>query len=286
MEDSYKYLSEIDDYLGLKVITCGYQHVGVGEPYPKKEHPKSHYFYWEKGRRLAGCYLIYIPTGRGSIDTQNMHRNILPGDVIKLYPGEWHRYRPDVKSGWEEYWIGFEGSAFDEYLSKSLFAEEKSSIVNIGHHDDFIYLFNQAITISRKYSSAFNKLLTGIVFQLVGYLDTPVYHPIPGKKDNYVYEHTLSKIRQELKEGIDFHDLAKQLGMSYSHFRKLFKARSGFSPQDFLINERLEYAKRLIKSSDLNIKEIALKCGFNSIYYFSRLFKERTGYSPKYYRNY
>ncbi len=284
MEDSYKYLSDLNDYLGLRVITCGYQHVSVGEEYPKNDHPQSHVLDWEQGRKLRGCYILYIPTGRGIIETEHMKKNILPGDVIKLFPDEWHRYRPDPQVGWEEYWIGFEGKAYDEYLSKNLFEEARTSIINIGHHDDFINLFNQAITISKKYSGGFTKLLTGIIFQLVGYLDTPSHHPIPGKKGDYVFEIALSKVRQELKEGIDFHQVAQQSGMSYSHFRKLFKSKTGLSPQDFLINERLEYAKRLLKSSDLNIREIAIKCGFNSIYYFSRLFKERVGQAPKYYR--
>ena len=64
----------------------------------------------------------------------------------------------------------------------------------------------------------------------------------------------------------------------------LFREKSGLPPNKFLACERINYAKRLLYSSDLTIKEIAEKCGFQSVYYFSRLFKAGEGISPGQYR--
>ena len=289
MENYFKYLKYFhDNSWGLKIITCGYYHGGGGDKYPSKGHPDSHDLNWEKGRELKGCYLVYIPTGRGEFETKNSKVNILPGDVIKLYPEDWHRYRPDVKVGWEEYWIGFEGPASEDFLLKSLFPENKSEVGNIGHHDEVIYLFNQALNITRKNSPGFAQIITGIVFQLVAYIINPGYQALAGKKADYIYEESVSIIRQHIKNGVDFQKMAANCGLSYSHFRKLFKEKTGFSPQQFLINERLGYARRLLSSTDLTIEEISEKCGFQSAFYFSNIFKKKTGYSPgklRYIRN-
>ena len=289
MENYFRYFKYFNDKSwGLRIITCGYYHGGSGAEYPSEGHPESHDLKWEKGRKLKGCYLVYIPTGRGEFETENSKATILPGDVIKLYPEDWHRYRPDVRVGWEEYWIGFEGPALEDFLLKSLFPEAKSEVSNIGHHDEVIYLFNQSLNITRKNSPGFTQIITGIVFQLVAYIMYPSYQASAGKKADYIYEESVSIIRQHIKDGVDFQKMAANCGLSYSHFRKLFKKKTGFPPQQFLINERLSYAKRLLSSTDLTVEEISEKCGFQSAFYFSNLFKKKTGYAPgklKYNRN-
>ncbi|WP_215223928.1 AraC family transcriptional regulator [Echinicola shivajiensis] len=282
MNNYFKYLSKLNDKSwGINIITCGHYYGEKGNSYPPLGHPKSHSFSWEEGRELDGCYLIYIPTGNGELETKNIKRKILPGDIMKIYPNEWHRYRPDKEVGWEEYWIGFKGDALEKYLLSSLFPNNTSEVANIGHHDEVIYLFNQALTLATKNTSGFTKILTGIVFQLVAYIEHPGYQALPGKKEDYICEEVISLIRQHFRKGIDFQHLAGNYGISYSHFRRLFREKVGLAPQQFLINERINYAKRLLSTTNLTVEEISEKCGFQSVFYFSKLFKKKAGYSPK-----
>jgi AraC-like DNA-binding protein len=67
------------------------------------------------------------------------------------------------------------------------------------------------------------------------------------------------------------------------HFRRRFKAQTGTTPTAYLINLRIEHAKKLLAQKNkmnFSIKEVAHLCGFSDPYYFSRLFKEKTGSSP------
>ena len=59
----------------------------------------------------------------------------------------------------------------------------------------------------------------------------------------------------------------------------------GVSPKADLINMRLESAKRLLLYTTLSVDEIALQCGFGSIYHFSKIFKSIIGVSPSIYRH-
>lgn len=80
-------------------------------------------------------------------------------------------------------------------------------------------------------------------------------------------------------------DAARESAYSYEHLRRLFKAATGASPQEFLNNLRIEYACRLLHSGGdpLPIAEVAYACGFADPLYFSRYFRLKTGMSPRQY---
>jgi AraC-like DNA-binding protein len=78
--------------------------------------------------------------------------------------------------------------------------------------------------------------------------------------------------------------LAHQAGYSPDHFMRTFKKIMGCSPQQFLVNTRVNNAKLLLLQSGLSIKEIAAQLGYTNAYFFSRQFKAFTGYSPTGYR--
>lgn len=80
-------------------------------------------------------------------------------------------------------------------------------------------------------------------------------------------------------------DLAELVGMSQFHFGRLFKQSLGLSPYQYLLQQRVERAKQLLKhTADKSIVEIALECGFNSHSHFGRKFRQLTGITPKAYR--
>jgi AraC-like DNA-binding protein len=77
--------------------------------------------------------------------------------------------------------------------------------------------------------------------------------------------------------------LSKNTNYTSDHFRRLFKNETGKTPTAYLIDLRMEHARKLLEKKDeisFSIKDIALLCGFSDPYYFSRLFKEKTGMSP------
>jgi AraC-like DNA-binding protein len=286
MESIFRYFSSPESkQWGITVQTCGHQVTLPGQPYPPQKHPASHAFEWTKGRKLKDIHILYVVTGSGDIETAKQKRRIRPGDIILLYPNEWHRYRPDRGTGWEEYWIGFNGPQVDEYLLPELFHEPTTTIKNIVYHDEVIYLFQQSLSLAQRKTIAFQKILTGIIWQLAGYIATPLVKPSPGATAQHLADDTLEYIRLNLKQGVDFHKRAETVGMSYSHFRKLIREKTGHPPQQLLIQERVRLAERLLQSTALTINEIATATGFESVYYFSACFKDKTGQTPSSWRN-
>lgn len=91
-------------------------------------------------------------------------------------------------------------------------------------------------------------------------------------------------IHAHLDQEIKLADLANVAGISQFHFSRLFKQSMGISPHQYLIQQRVERAKQLLKSSKLAIAEIALQCGFNSQSHLGKSFREATGMTPNDYR--
>jgi len=77
---------------------------------------------------------------------------------------------------------------------------------------------------------------------------------------------------------------AAHVDLRPSQFRKVFRDETGFTPQEYLTQIRLQKAKALLADRRLTVTEIALKTGFNSGQYFSTAFKKLTGFSPNAYR--
>lgn len=94
----------------------------------------------------------------------------------------------------------------------------------------------------------------------------------------------LEYINEHLDKDLKLADLAALAGMSQFHFGRLFKQSVGLSPYQYLLQQRVERAKQLLKQTDRLILDIALECGFNSHSHLSQQFRQLTGMTPKTYR--
>lgn len=91
-------------------------------------------------------------------------------------------------------------------------------------------------------------------------------------------------IQAHLGENLSLSEVANELGMSQYYFCRLFKQSTGVSPHQYLIRQRVEQAKRLLKNPELSITWIALECGFANQSHFARCFRQCTGLNPNQFR--
>ncbi|MEI7025841.1 AraC family transcriptional regulator [Paenibacillus sp. y28] len=86
---------------------------------------------------------------------------------------------------------------------------------------------------------------------------------------------------QHYQEPLTLEGLAQMAGLSVSHYSRLFKKYSGYSPIDYLTHLRMDRAKELLALSDYKLKFIAHSVGYGDELYFSRMFKKVVGVSPR-----
>ena len=82
------------------------------------------------------------------------------------------------------------------------------------------------------------------------------------------------------------HDLCRMTGYSESHLRRLFVKNFGMSPQNYIVEKRIDMAKEmLLDIPEKTVDEIADLLGISSTSYFCKLFRSKTGMSPMEYKH-
>ncbi|MDJ0659499.1 MAG: AraC family transcriptional regulator [Crocosphaera sp.] len=113
---------------------------------------------------------------------------------------------------------------------------------------------------------------------------TPVLPIYRGGLSPHQLSQIFDYIDAHLDQNLKLENLAKLLGVSQFHFSRSFKQSVGLSPYQYLIEQRIERAKQLLKKTNQSILDIALDCGYNSHSHLSKQFRKVTGMTPKAYR--
>ncbi len=280
--------SERDQLWGLTVTTIGYEEIGPNDPYPTRGHADGYYFDLQKGRILPEYQLLYIIEGEGVFHSQTVpEAHLKEGDFFMLFPGEWHSYHPTPPHGWKKYWIGFQGRNIDDRVRAGFLSPTKP-IYHVGFNDDIVRLYRSAFEMAHAEEAYSQQVMAGVVNLLIGMMYSKERNrELKNRNQAHVdmINRARLRIREELESSLTIQQVAEDLGMSYSNFRKLFKEHTGLSPATYQQDLRLQRAKELLTTTDMSIKEIAYRLNFDSPDYFSSKFKIKTGRKPSDLRN-
>ncbi|MFI4913276.1 MAG: helix-turn-helix domain-containing protein [Sedimentisphaeraceae bacterium JB056] len=287
VETSFRYFpcNPAMERWGINVISCGYGKIPPNHKYPPVIHPEDHNFSWEKGRILNSYCFVYIANGSGVFESFTTDPvKIEGGSIILLRPGLWHRYKPDKSSGWEEYWLEFSGDVAERLIRQSPLSERRG-VIRVKNISRLTDAFIESMHIADNEPGGFEYFLSrqaiDIIVTLISELD-----PVNLDTDKAGAIRNAKQILiSNPSASIDLNQLAADVGMSYSSFRKTFKSVTGLTPYQYRLNFVLHLCQKLLVSSDLKVGQISDRMGFSSVYYFSKLFRKKTGLSPIEYRN-
>ena len=94
-------------------------------------------------------------------------------------------------------------------------------------------------------------------------------------------QQVLDYIQTHLDRELSLAELAEVINVSSTYFASLFKQAMGISPHQYVIKQRVERAKVMLKKTDFAIADIALQVGFSSQSHLTQQFKRITGMTPK-----
>lgn len=270
---------------GVFASGVGFTRIRPGSRYPPEVHPHAHHFSWESGRVLDEYQLVYISHGGGFFESKESGpQAIAAGTLFMIFPGVWHRYRPDPASGWVEHWIELQGEVMQRFRRARLIDPQKPCVV-AQPHSEIHSLFEQCHYLAQATPPAYSSLLAVTGLQIVARALS--LSEASNRHENRTDE-AVRKAQAVLAEAamrsVSLEALAAELGLSYSSFRRLFKAQTGHSPKQYHLRLRLGRVKELLRGSDKTIAEIADLLGFDSPYHLSSQFKRFTSLSPKNWR--
>ena len=271
---------------GVTINTVGFQCIQPDSKYPLIEHPKDYFFNTEKGRVLSEYQLVYITQGTGTLLTNTSERMpISVGQLIINFPGQWHTYFPSKSHGWNEYYIGFSGHIIDDLIKNSFLSKEKN-VIELGLNDELVRLFKSAITVAKNDKECSQQHLMGIVMHMIGLIlyeagnmrtKAEKSHELVSYAKIIMHENILGKIYPE--------EIAAELNINYTTFRKMFKQQTGYPPAKYFQELKFQKAKQLLLETTCSVKEIAYALKFYSAEAFETSFRKKTGVTPTKYRN-
>jgi AraC-like DNA-binding protein len=287
LNSNYLISSEEDELWGLTVTTVGQQKISENQAYPPTNHPNGYFFNVDKGRVLNEYQLLYITNGNGVFTYGNNKQSCLitEGKMFFLMPGIWHSYKPIENTGWNEYWIGFNGDIIERIVEKGFFIN-RAPVFSIGLNEPIVDLYIKAIDIANEERAGYQQALAGIVMHILGlmfYRDKTRDF----EDENLILKINKAKIimRESIYTALTAEDIAKQLNVGYSGFRRAFKELTGNSPSQYMLELKLNEAKLQLSTTTLSIKEISYNLNFENPDYFPIFFKKRTGMTPIEYRS-
>jgi len=239
------------------------------------------------GRVLNVYALVLVQKGCGLLVSQDGKTTKLKeGDVLMVVPGWWHLYNPDKKAGWTTSWVIFDGP-----VAETLEAEGEivsgviaSDIGEIGLKSLGAIIDGMvSLVLDRSETLYLHARLAAEMLSLLARIFDWRGQQSYGGSCLQVDE-AIHYVEAHFSEEIDFDVLRDRLGMSPTHFRRLFKKATGEGPQTYQKRLRVRLAKELLRHTQISISEVAMRVGYPKNAYFSRVFSQRVGMSPSVWR--
>ncbi len=200
-----------------------------------------------------------VSEGKGRVLTDGRCYEVGPGEAFLILPDQVVTYSADQEDPWVYSWIGFDGALANRFselpvvfpLSASWIRE----MLDISSEDMRECLISSVLL--RMYASLFG-----------------------GKtvKNEYVKE-VRDYIRALYMQDLHVEEIAGKMNLNRRYLSRLFKEKTGSTIQAFLIEVRMEEARRLL-SSGKTVGEAAVLCGYQDQFNFSKIFKRKYGVSP------
>jgi AraC-like DNA-binding protein len=183
----------------------------------------------------------------------------------------WHRYKP-LQDGWKEHYVGFNGH-FANHIFKNDFFLSNPPIIQVGFNERLLQSFQEIFNHVSTEKAGYQQICSGlIIYLLSSILSIKKNENFEGKLIEQTIQRACLFIRENIDQNINIQQLARDLNIDYSLFRRMFKVYTGISPGQYHLSLRIRQAKDFLINTDLSIKEISYRLGFDSIFYFSRVF--------------
>ena len=231
-----------------------------------------------KRRKLGSYALVYVQSGSGTYEDPQQTLEVNAGDLILLRPEVEHRYKPNEKTIWNEYFMLFEGPLFELWEQQGLFPENRP-LLKLDPIELWLGRFKEI------YAPGTTPLQQ--VTRLQDFLAEALTHDryqVETQSTQVWIDRAKHTLETHLTNSEGVRHSAKAIGQSYDAFRKKFTRLTGHAPKHYMLNCQMEKAARLLIETNLSSQAIAEQLGFCDQFHFSKRFKQHLGITPSKYR--
>lgn len=156
------------------------------------------------------------------------------------------------------------------------------SIIHPTHTNEIMSIYQKLISQPERNSLIAKELVDQLIYTLNAEISKKNYELL--KPTRTISESVLAYMQENINQPITLEKLSNLVHREKSYLVRLFKKETGKTPIEILIDMRLTAAADLVATSNLNISEIAVQCGYNTVSFFIKKYKERYGVTPEIHR--
>lgn len=224
--------------------------------------------------RQRGLWSLHAYHYKGEFKMEKTMYQFLPGWVSLIPPNfevEWHfpQHAP-------HYYAHFRAGVSTKREGISI-----RILRDLGRKSSYFgTMFEDLFQFTSPNSTKANVRLWDLLFQLTEpttTINAPLrYHPS--------LQIALSMIRNTPSDKLLVGEMARQMGVSHNHLTQLFQRHFGCGTREYIWRERIKRACDLLTGSKLQVKSVAIECGFPDLQYFNKVIRRATGYAPTVFR--
>lgn len=226
---------------------------------------------------LVSHQFLFTKSGSGVLLVDGERFPLHEGSLLYLSPGVPHRYFPE-NGDWSTCWVVFRGRGLTETMRALGFG--RYALRSDAASEEIRSLFTQILASSKNPLGA--EKSSALVYELalacrraLLYPKSPAVSP---------FDSVLGFIDENYAEDITVERLSALAGVSVQHFCRVFRARTGMRPMEYIARRRLAQAKALLLNTNESIAAIGALSGYPDPSYFGMVFKKFEGISPSEYR--
>jgi len=156
--------------------------------------------------------------------------------------------------------------------------------------DELIKNINRLIEEISFRQAGYEFVTQGIVNQIAVSLIRQLKSNISSHINEYNYDErkginrAISFLRENYNKEYSLEEVAQTANLSPYHFIRVFKATTGKTPYDYLLDIKVEKACLMLRNKNMSVTEACFMCGFNNLEHFASVFKRKTGMLPSQYK--
>lgn len=250
-------------------------------------YPNARFHYCERPQGASEHILIFCVEGDGWYNLDGRRGTLHKNEALLIRRDTPHIYAASDDAPWSIYWLHFIGTSADLFV-RQLSADEHTIAVDA----------DAVAALRQLFVECCNSLATGFVLQRMIYasqtlhlllatlfFNNRAFAPMLQTSRFHNLDSTLAFLEQNRHGSLTLAEMAAHAKLSPSHFSRLFKEQTGYSPMDYFIHLKMQTACNLLYLTDMTVREVSFELGYDDPYYFSRLFKKVMGISPRQYRS-
>nr|WP_243896086.1 AraC family transcriptional regulator [Paenibacillus sp. F411] len=234
---------------------------------------------------LSSYNLHLVFSGKGTVrEGREVHEMTTGTGFLYDIHAEQH-YRADDKEPWDVYWIHFQGDGVEQLLG-SVLAGGRCWKFHFSNPAAVQGLLDDMIAQCEVRNERAEIRLSALLYELLLELrrESSPWDAMSIYSERERIHRSAEYIRHHVAEHNSLAELAAVVGYSPSHFSRTFHRIMGMTPVQYLNESRIIEAKKLLVTSRLPVKDIAIASGFSQSSYFIRRFQEYVGMTPQTYR--